>query len=177
MMLQTFTRRSVNPLAPRVQDIAIEDIAHALAHVCRFGGHVSSFYSVAQHSVLASRQVEPADALWALLHDASEAYLGDIPTPLKRTGAFRDYHALEALWQRTIYQRFGLTGEEPAGVATADLQLLLAEADVLLPGGPLEWVDSLRGRVAPASVQILPVLAPQAEAGFLKRFHALTATV
>lgn len=177
MPLQTFTRRSINPLAPRVQDIAIEDVAHALAHICRFGGHVGAFYSVAQHSVLASHLVGVDDALWALLHDASEAYLGDIPTPLKRTGAFRDYHALEALWQRTIYQAMGLVGEEPASVAVADLQLLLAEADVLLPGGPLAWADDLRGRVEPAAVKILPVPPAQAEAGFLARYRALTGQV
>src|SRR5688572_18527016 len=82
----TATGRSFWPLDPRADEICIDDIAQALAKVCRFGGHCCDFYSVAQHSVLVAHLVErshPQLALHALLHDAAEAYLGDFTQPLK----------------------------------------------------------------------------------------------
>ena len=173
MKLQTFTRRTVSPVAPRVSDIDIVDVAHALSHMCRFGGHVHTFYSVAQHSVLVSHVVPEAVALWGLLHDASEAYLVDIPTPVKVTAALGGYMAVEAQMQRTIYQAFGLVGDEPAEVAAADRALLLAEADALLPGGPT-WADELRGTVPVPPVRIVPWTSSAAKNAFLSRFARLT---
>lgn len=173
MLLQTFTGRTISPVAPRPADIAIEDIAHALANTCRFGGHVATFYSVAQHCVLASHIVPEADALWALLHDASEAYLVDIPTPLKCTKALDGYMAVEALMQRTIFQTFGLVGELPGSVVDADAALLLEEADTLFQGGAGPQFDQLRGRVPRPPVRILPWAPAAAERGFLNRFQSL----
>lgn len=177
MPLLTFSGRALNPLAPRLEDIAIVDIAHALSMQCRFGGHVRSFYSVAQHSFLASYIVPPADALWALLHDASEAYLMDLPTPVKETGPLAGYRGVEAQLQRTIYQAFGLSGDEPESVRDADLALLLLEVDALHPTP--QAFDPLRGRVpVPTAVAVKPWDSPAvAEAGFLQRFHRLTAGV
>src|ERR1039457_118422 len=80
----TFSGLRFWPLDPNPEKILIDDIAHALAHQCRFGGHASRFYSVAEHSVHVSRLCPPEDALWGLLHDASEAYLVDLPRPLKQ---------------------------------------------------------------------------------------------
>lgn len=82
--IQTYSGRAFYPLAPYPQDVCIEDIAHALSQLCRFGGHCRRFYSVAEHSVLLSRVVVPEFQLWALLHDASEAYLVDVPRPIKK---------------------------------------------------------------------------------------------
>ena len=176
MHLQTFTGRRFSPLAPKVSDIVIEDIAHALSHLCRFGGHVQSFYSVAQHAVLVSHAVPPEVALWGLLHDGSEAYLVDVPSPLKRTAAMRGYVAVEALMQRTVYQAFGLEGEEPEAVHDADEGLLLLEAEALLPGGPGPWADEIRARRGHRlpNLTIQPVAPARAKAGFLRRFAALT---
>jgi hypothetical protein len=82
--LRTYAGRHVHILNPRPADIYIQDIAHALAHTCRFAGHTPAFYAVAQHSVLVSELLTPDLALWGLLHDASEAYLHDLTRPLKR---------------------------------------------------------------------------------------------
>lgn len=84
--LQTYTGGRFWPLDPRPEEVKLEDIAHALSLVCRFAGHTKHFYSVAQHSVLVSR-LFPDDshmALWGLMHDAPEAYIGDITRPLKQ---------------------------------------------------------------------------------------------
>ena len=116
----TFTGLRVDPLALTVDDIDIEDIAHALSMQCRFGGHVSQFYSVAQHSVAVSQNVPPGDALWGLLHDATEAYLVDIPRPLKRSPVFAAYRDLEAQLLTTIAKKFNLPPVLPASVHRAD---------------------------------------------------------
>lgn len=122
--LQTFTGRRVDLFAPLPEQIDIEDIAHALAHECRYAGHVREFYSVAQHSVIVSDLCETEDALWGLLHDASEAYLGDVVKPLKVTGAFAEYRKLEARMQAAICCRFGLPMEEPPRVMEIDKALV-----------------------------------------------------
>lgn len=85
--LQTYTGRAVYPMDLRPEDICIEDIAHALSMLCRYNGHGLRFYSVAEHSVLIARHLRPkhgdACALHGLLHDATEAYLADVPRPVK----------------------------------------------------------------------------------------------
>lgn len=174
--MQTFTGRTFFPLQPRLEDIVIADIAHALALQCRFAGHVRLPYSVAQHSVLVSLAVPPADALWGLLHDASEAYLVDVPRPLKRLPLFAPYRVVEAMLQRTIYSRFGLAGEEPASVRDADDLLLVSEACDLLPTGPgPSWPDAVRSGQAPRTPKpIVPWTPAKAERAFLDRFQLLT---
>ncbi len=161
------TGRTIALLAPRGAEIAIEDIACALSRQCRFVGHTAFHYSVAQHSVLASHLVPPEAALWALLHDASEAYLGDVSSPLKRTPLLAQYRALEALWERTIFHRFGLSGDVPACVHEADAQLLCLEQAVLQGG-----VE----RPAGAHLWVVPWDPIElAEERFLARFCVLTA--
>ena len=81
--IQTYTGGKFHLLAPRQEEINIVDIAHALSMMCRFTGHVRRFYSVSEHSWHASYLVPKQDALWALLHDASEAYMADMNRPLK----------------------------------------------------------------------------------------------
>lgn len=82
--IQTFMGKKFHPLDPRPEDVDVRDIAHALANLCRFTGHTKTFYSVAQHCVIASLHVSAEAALPALLHDAAEAYMGDIARPWKR---------------------------------------------------------------------------------------------
>ncbi len=94
----------IDPLNPKCQEISIEDIAHGLSMICRFAGHTKYFYSVAEHSIITSYRVENKHKLAALLHDASEAYLLDIPSPLKKK--LRRYKNAEYKLMRIIAEKF-----------------------------------------------------------------------
>lgn len=89
MWIQTYTGKKMFPLAPKREDICIEDIAHALSMKCRFNGHCNLFYSIAQHSLIVASLVKPELRLAALLHDAAEAYLPDFCRPIKGEAYFR----------------------------------------------------------------------------------------
>jgi hypothetical protein len=123
----TVTGRRVYLLEPDPEQIDINDIAWSLSNICRYNGHCDSFFSVAQHSVEVSLVVPWKWALEALLHDASEAYLGDVISPLKNL--LPGYRDLENLWADAINQRFGIesTSESSSAIKTADLRLLLTE--------------------------------------------------
>lgn len=81
--IQTFSGKKFFPLEPEKNEYDIHDIAHALSLKCRFGGHCQRFYSVAEHCVRVADIVAPESKLWALLHDAAEAYLPDVCQPIK----------------------------------------------------------------------------------------------
>jgi hypothetical protein len=132
--IQTFTGVRFYPLDPQPEDINIEDIAHALSMKCRFNGHTSEFYSVAWHSVLVSIECEkqfpkqPNLGLWGLLHDAAEAYLPDIPRPIKNMdiGILRES---ERLIMKAVVERFNLDPkDEPIEVKRIDTAILADEA-------------------------------------------------
>ncbi len=131
--IQTDSGLRVDPLDPNVEDIEMTDIAHALSNQCRFGGHCRVFYSVAQHASLVSdvmveRTSSPTDGLWALLHDAAEAYLVDLPHPLKhRSELGRLYSEAEERLQRVILERFRLPPTPPPLLKEIDRALLATE--------------------------------------------------
>jgi hypothetical protein len=110
--LQTVSGRWVNPFDPDPSQLDAGDIARALANQCRFGGHSRVFYSIAQHSVIVSELVEERtgdaeDAFAALMHDAAEAYLGDMPHPLKHRSALGEaFKAAEDRLDEEIRDRF-----------------------------------------------------------------------
>ena len=130
--LQTVSGRRVNPFDPDLEQIDPGDIANALANLCRFGGHCRPFYSVAQHSVIVSELVEARggdaeDAFAALMHDATEAYLGDMPHPIKHRSelgaAFREAeHRLE----EQLRARFRIKSDVPE-IKRVDRALLATE--------------------------------------------------
>lgn len=167
--LQTFSGRQFFPLDPRPDEVFIVDIAHALAHSCRFGGHCERFYSVAEHSVLCSHVVPPEDALAALLHDAAEAYVVDIPRPLKPY--LVGYKEIELKVWRAIAQRYGLPEDLPPSVKLADNAVLLAEADQNMKPHPAPW--NVPGEAAAVPVRCLE--PTKAKLAFLARFADLTA--
>jgi hypothetical protein len=110
---------------PRACPFTIEDVAHSLAHICRFGGHTHRFYSVAEHSVWCSRIVPPEHALEALLHDAAEAFIGDVTRPLK--SMLPSYRALEASVEAAVFARLGIGPVLHESVREADRRMLVAE--------------------------------------------------
>lgn len=137
MNLVTPTGRLIDPANPRPEDITIEDIAKGLAKEKRFGGNTLVPYSVAQHSVHVAelcRTIDdsPLAVKKAFLHDASEAFLGDIVQPLKRI--LPDYRELEAEWMDAIAKRFDL----PSGfqhdpiVKECDQAIFVCEATSLV---------------------------------------------
>lgn len=127
--MQTFTGKRFWPLDPRPEDICIEDIAHALSLQCRYGGHCLRFYSVAEHCVLMAEWIEkrftPLDALAALLHDAAEAYVIDIPRPLKRS--LPDYRAIEDAVLGVIFRALAFSVSIPDAVKDADNRIISDE--------------------------------------------------
>lgn len=132
--IATYSGRVFTPLAPVVDDIAIEDIAHALSQNCRFTGHTREFYSVAQHSVLVSEIVPGELALTGLLHDASEAYLSDIARPIKQQQEFgAAYREVESRLEDAIARRFDLVYPYPQAIKDADMILLRSEQRDLMP--------------------------------------------
>ena len=144
--IETYTGKRFYPLDPRPEDVSIIDIAHALSLVCRFNGHVRHHYSVAQHSVLCACHVINRHgnraALYALLHDAAEAYVCDIPRPFK--GDIGGYAKIEASVQAAILQAFGLppmTEAQHAIVKEADDIALYNEATALL--SVAAWVPDI----------------------------------
>src|ERR1035441_3905993 len=159
------------PLEPDPEKVCIEDIAHALSCQCRFGGHSSKFYSVAEHSVSVSKLCAPEDALWGLLHDASEAYLVDVPRPLKELPEFAAYREAERRLQRVIVERFDLSPNQPPSENSADDELLWIEAHSLLGSIPDEAICERR---APFEIRD-PLLPIEAEHLFLRRFKELMA--
>lgn len=107
--IRTFSGLYVDPLNMRAEDIRIEDIAHHLANECRYAGACPHHYSVAQHSVLVALMFEhPEMKLAGLLHDAAEAYLKDIPSPVKHDPSMAWYRDVEHALTRLIYDKFGL---------------------------------------------------------------------
>ncbi|PHM18063.1 MAG: hypothetical protein CJD30_03625 [Sulfuricurvum sp. PD_MW2] len=151
-------------LQPEMFDIT--DIAHALSNICRFGGHINKFYSVAQHSVMVSNMVPEHLALAALLHDASEAYLSDIVRPAKRM--LPQYKDLELKLQSVIEQRFAVTFDHEE-IHIADNKALYAEA-LHFYGDIDDW--GLDGFEHDGIIK--PLSAEHARLMFLCRFSELT---
>lgn len=167
--IQTYSGRRFNPTNPNPDAIVIQDIAHALSMQCRFTGHTKKFYSVAQHSVYVSHICNEEDALWGLMHDASEAYLVDVPRPLKRSGKFQAYLDFEAQMQEAICKRFGLPIQEPPSVKKADTKLLATEARDLMSPLHSDWVN----RTTPLPFVIEAWEPQKAKNMFMQRFYEL----
>lgn len=164
--MQTFSGFQFWPLDPRANEIHIVDIAHALSMQCRYAGHCLRFYSVAEHSVHLARYVSPKNAMWALLHDASEAYLVDVPRPVKPD--LTNYKQIEAKVMAEVCKRFGLSPEMPAEIHEADGAIIGDERANMAP-----CVAPWYSTGGPLGIRLAYWTPEQAESAFLATFERL----
>jgi len=137
--IETISGKFIYPLDPDPDAIDIDDIAHALSMNCRFTGHVLRHYSVCEHSFYVSELCKPEHKLWGLLHDASEAYLSDIASPVKKSKNFFFYRRVEKRLQDCIYKKFGLLGNLPPEVKEIDWRMCCTEHKHLMNKSKRLW--------------------------------------
>lgn len=128
--IRTFTGKYINPIEPDLELICLEDIAHALSMQCRFGGHLPRFYSVAQHCVAVASLLPPGLQRQGLMHDASEAYLIDVPRPVKEQ--LTNYKGIENNLMYTIANLFSFDWPLSDLVKAADEEMLKLEWETLM---------------------------------------------
>lgn len=133
----TYSGIYVNVFEPTTDMFVIEDIAHALSHECRFSGHVPRFYSVAQHSILCMNLASNEAKFQSLMHDASEAYLRDIATPIKQR--LSGYKEIENNLMKVIGDKFGFNWPMLEEVKHIDAAMLQFEWDNLMSENNLEF--------------------------------------
>lgn len=166
--IQSYSGAAIDFMDPHEDQIDIEDIAHALSLLCRFGGHCREFYSVAQHSVLASENVESGYELEALLHDATEAYLVDMPRPIKQV--LKGYRDIETGLDKVVRQKFSLPEKMSGAVHLVDNQMLATEKRDLMKISERPWSNL----PDPLDIKIEPWSWDFARNEFLNRYTILT---
>jgi hypothetical protein len=180
MWIQTFTGKRFDFQDLQESQICIEDIATALSRICRFNGHTSRFYSVAEHSVFMSYRVNRSIQREALMHDAAEAYIGDIARPIKYELACGLCEAEEDIL-RLIANQFDLDYHQlTVGIKHADLRMLETERQQLI-NNPMEWEVTRDVEPYPSmmihrneTILTLPCWGPDmARKRFLERFDKL----
>lgn len=186
--IQTFTGAKHDLLNPDPWDIRLSDITHALSLICRFTGHVREHYSVAQHSVLVARLLRDEGhnsgiQAQGLLHDAHEAYVGDVASPIKRAikllipvspidrilPDFSPWSDLERRHEHAVRARFGCALDLSPAVKRADLVLLMTEARDLMGAPPEPWDIPAK----PALFHVTPWTAERARREFLDEAERL----
>lgn len=169
--IQTFSGKKFHVFNPRAEDVCIEDIAHALSLLARYNGHTREFYSVAQHSVLVSMNVSVEHKFWGLMHDAAEAYIGDLVRPMKQ------HPSLQSVWRQienavttVICHRFDMDTREPPEVKAMDRVLCVTEKRDVLP----QDLKADDAGIVPLDTKIYPCSASEAEHLFLGTFSVLS---
>ncbi len=170
--VSTFLGNRFYPLVPRIDHVAIEDIAHGLAYQCRFNGQTHEFYSVAQHSLIVASLVPTDLRLAALLHDAAEAYLGDMVKPLKVL--LPAFGAIEDQVSAIIAAAFGVDFSDYAPIKRADLIALATEKRDLMPHSAERW--AYLDNIKPLPERIVTMSPGQAKQEFLREFTRLGGT-
>lgn len=166
--IQTISGARVNLPTPKPEQIDIYDIAYALSMKCRFNGQCNQFYSVADHSLRVSSLLPIELALGGLLHDANEAYLPDIPRPVKEL--VPEYKKVENLTELAIFKKFGINLglQDMIRIKIADNLMLATEGRDLM-GDTTGW-----GLIEiPLKRTIIPLSAYNSRISFLERFNAL----
>lgn len=167
--IETFQGNQFWPLDPKREEIELRDVAHALSMLCRFAGHCLHFYSVAEHSIHASRLVPQEWAKEALLHDAAEAYINDICSPIKHH--FGGYDEAEAAIEAAVIERFGLKPKPWPEIKAVDMRLVITERTFNW-SGPMKfpWSDTVDPYL---SLELLYWSPIAAEFHFLERAKQL----
>lgn len=161
--IQTYTGKKFHLLNPKVEDVDIIDIAFSLSRQCRFNGHTLFFYSVAQHSLLVSQNVSVENKKWGLLHDAAEAYIGDIVSPLKLLLGLQ-LKNIEWRIRKRISEKFKLSFLIPDEVSKIDQSILHDESlQVMLTPHPDDWGLCC----SPIGIKISQMTSEQARISFL----------
>ena len=176
-LILTYAGRAIDPMRATEDDIDLTDIAHSTANLCRYTGHVRKFYSVAEHSVRVSEYIERETgsislALTGLMHDASEAYLGDVARPVKDNNEVgRLYKLAEDKLMKLISKKFGTEWPLPEIVGFADYVLLRTEQRDLMP-----YPNDLYSlEDEPTLDKVIEPWGPEkAERKFLERYEILT---
>jgi len=186
--IQTYTGKWFSPLDPNPDDIDIVDIAHSLSMLCRYNGHCSRFYSVAEHSLLVSSVLEqrhPGNVklqLMGLLHDSAEAYMADVPGPMKKhMPLYKIYewsllvkilHKFNVIDQLSTWWR----DDKWVEVKAVDTGVLYDEAlALMLSHGDQTWYKTFApGVLSGTNLDIVGLSPTNVERGFLARFHTLT---
>ncbi len=166
--IQTVSGKRIDLPIPKPEQIDILNIAYALSMKCRFNGQCKQFYSVAEHSIMVSFLVEPRLVLAALLHDANEAYLPDIPRPVK--DLISEYKQIENLTEEAINTKYGiiLSDADKVAIKKADNIMLATEGRDLM-GNTEGWgLTEL-----PIPHPMLPLSQQEALAGFIREFDSL----
>lgn len=162
--IRTYTGLLVNITDLQPEDIRIEDIAHSLGMLCRYGGHCRRFYTVAEHSWLLSYKVPLEFALTALMHDSTEAYLIDLPKPVKML--FPEYTVLEHKLYKIIAKKYGLIDPLPADLENLDKRMHADETGQNMKVASTHHI--------PVGVKLRYWSPKTAEKKFLERFEQLT---
>lgn len=174
--MTTYTGIKFNPLKPTPDMVNIYDIAHALSQIARWGGHLRCHYSVAQHCVMVAEICDPDDQPIGLLHDATEAYIGDMIRPLKYLKQmYGVYKKIEHRIDGAIAKAFGLeTIEKTRSVEIADIVQLSME-NIHLKLKPSGWAfDTLEKYPQFKNLKPLVPWSPEvAEAKYLQKFKDL----
>ena len=155
---------------PSASRFEVTDIAHALSNICRFTGHTKQFYSVAEHSVLCSYLVPHEDRMIALMHDAAEAFIGDVSPPLKKL--LPDYKAIERGVEEHVFSTLGLPYPFPASVKKADRIMLHLEQSQLMHNEH-RWEGTEDGGSLPAGQYLRCCTPAVAMSEFMARFYKL----
>ncbi|MFH0901695.1 MAG: hypothetical protein V2A73_13790 [Pseudomonadota bacterium] len=179
--IQTYSGLRFNPLNPRIEDVKPIDIVTALGRAPRFAGHLAIAYPVASHAVMVSYEIEPELALYGLHHNDTEAYLVDVPRPVKRQ--LPEYMEAEKRLSAMIYEALGLEEldrYEQEELDRADNAVLRWEAENLFVAGPTDhWSDRLpqMKRYVPDATWTMERTPAQATSMFVARWRELQGSV
>lgn len=173
--IQTYSGIKFYPFDPKIEEIKLCDIIHALSFICRFVGHSQYFYSVAQHSVLVAEKCPKPYKMYGLLHDAAEAYISDIAHPIKRNKMFQPVRELENNLLDLIFKNFNVvrTKESDEIIKNIDKRMLYTEKNFLMKDN-IPWGKNNENAYQPFDdIKIIPWDPEKSQLEFYKLFSEL----